>query len=189
MYSVNLDDNEIHNFSEEQMKQIEEKKSKDANTQLLLIRVLKNIYNKYGPLNKLLNQTNSNESEINNIINLSAKYNLPLSEEIIGNSEEFEYISSNNPDEMDHKLEIYLKYFYSQKKVPKIIFKKIANNIYQYGSQKVTIKIEGDSIKAKSFGGFILLDKFIENNAMLEEGKIKNSNSKNSLNQNKKKKK
>ncbi len=189
MYSVNLDDNEIHNFSEEQMKQIEEKKSKDANTQLLLIRVLKNIYNKYGPLNKLLNQTNSNESEINNIINLSAKYNLPLSEEIIGNSEEFEYISSNNPDEMDHKLEIYLKYFYSQKKVPKIIFKKIANNIYQYGSQKVTIKIEGDSIKAKSFGGFILLDKFIENNATTEDGKVKKSTSKNSLNQGKKKKK
>ena len=191
MYSVNLDENELHNniYSEEQMQQIEEKKSKDANTQLLLIRVLKNIYNKYGPLNKILNQSNSNEIERNNIITLSAKYNLPISEEVIGNNDEFEYVNSNNPDEMDHKLEIYLKYVYNKKKVPKIIFKKLSNNNYEYGTQKVTIKIEGDSIKAKSTGGFLVLDKFIENNAILEEGKIKKSNSKNSLNQNKKKKK
>ena len=191
MYSVNLDENELHNniYSEEQMQQIEEKKSKDANTQLLLIRVLKNIYNKYGPLNKILNQSNSNEIERNNIITLSAKYNLPISEEVIGNNDEFEYVNSNNPDEMDHKLEIYLKYVYNKKKVPKIIFKKLSNNNYEYGTQKVTIKIEGDSIKAKSTGGFLVFDKFIENNAILEEGKIKKSNSKNSLNQNKKKKK
>ena len=191
MYSVNLNENELNNYmySEVQMQQIEEKKSKDANTQLLLIRVLKNIYNKYGPLNKILNQSNSNENERNNIITLSAKYNLPISEEVIGNNDEFEYVHSNNPDEMDHKLEIYLKYVYSKKKVPKIIFKKLSNNNYEYGNQKVTIKIEGDSIKAKSTGGFLLLDKFIENNAILEDGKIKKSSSKNSLNQNKKKKK
>ena len=191
MYSVNLNENELNNYmySEVQMQQIEEKKSKDANTKLLLIRVLKNIYNKYGPLNKILNQSNSNENERNNIITLSAKYNLPISEEVIGNNDEFEYVHSNNPDEMDHKLEIYLKYVYSKKKVPKIIFKKLSNNNYEYGNQKVTIKIEGDSIKAKSTGGFLLLDKFIENNAILEDGKIRKSSSKNSLNQNKKKKK
>ena len=28
---------------------------------------------------------------------------------LIGNNDEFEYVHSNNPDEMDHKLEIYLK--------------------------------------------------------------------------------
>ena len=83
MYSINLDENELQKYSDEQMKQLEEKKSKDANTQLLLIKVLKNIYEKYGPLNKILNQSNSDEKEINNIINLSAKYNLPISEEVI----------------------------------------------------------------------------------------------------------
>jgi hypothetical protein len=69
------------------------------------------------------------------------------------------------------------------------MFKKINNNNYEYGTQKVTIKAEGDSIKIKSTGGYLLLDKFIENNALLEEGKVKKSNSKNSLNQGKKKKK
>ena len=189
MYSINLDENEIQKFSEEQMKQIEEKKSKDANTQLLLIRVLKNIYNKYGPLNKLLDKSNSNENEINNVISLSAKYNLPISEEVPANNDEFEYVSSNNPDDIDRKIEKFLKNLYNKKKVPKIIFKKLSNNSYEYGTQKVTIKLDGDSIKAKSYGGFILLDKFIDNNAALEDNKMKNSGSKNSLSQNKKKKK
>jgi hypothetical protein len=189
MYSINLDENELQQFSEEQMKQMEEKKSKDTNTQLLLIRVLKNIYNKYGPLNKLLNQSNSNQNEINNIINLSAKYNLPISEDEPENNDEFEYVISHAFDEMDRKLEIHLKHLYNQKKIPKIIFKKLSNNNYEYGTQKVTIKVDGDSIKVKSFGGFILLDKFIENNAVLEESKMKNNASKNSLNQTKKKKK
>ena len=150
---------------------------------------MKNIYNKYGPLNKILNQSNSNENEINNIINLSVKYNLAISEEVLENNGEFEYVTSNNMNEVDKKLEMYLKHLYSQKKVPKIIFKKISTNNYEFGTQKITIKVDGDSIKVKSFGGFISLDKFIENNAVLEDSKIKNSGSKNSLNQNKKKKK
>ena len=172
------------------MKQLEEKKTKDANTQLLLIKVLKNIYEKYGPLNKILNQSNSDEKEINNIINLSAKYNLPISEEVIENNEEMEYqyVSCNNPNNNDNKLEMYLRYFYSQKKVPKIIFKKLSNNNYEYGTQKVSIKIEGDSIKVKSLGGFLTIDKFIEINSLIEEGKTKNNSSKNSLSNKKKKK-
>ena len=190
MYSINLDENELQKFSDEQMKQLEEKKSKDANTQLLLIKVLKNIYEKYGPLNKILNQSNSDEKEINNIINLSAKYNLPISEEVIENNEdmEYQYVSCNNPNDNDNKLEMYLRYFYSQKKVPKIIFKKLSNNNYEYGTQKVTIKIEGDSIRVKSLGGFLSIDKFIEINSLIEEGKIKNNSSKNSLSNKKKKK-
>ena len=190
MYSINLDENELQKYSEEQMKQIEEKKTKDANTQLLLIKVLKNIYEKYGPLNKILNQSNSDEKEINNIINLSAKYNLPISEEVIENNEEMEYqyVSCNNPNNNDNKLEMYLRYFYSQKKVPKIIFKKLSNNNYEYGTQKVSIKIEGDSIKVKSLGGFLTIDKFIEINSLIEEGKTKNSSSKNTLSNKKKKK-
>ena len=191
MYSINLDENELQKYSDEQMKQLEEKKSKDTNTQLLLIKVLKNIYEKYGPLNKILNQSNSDEKEINNIINLSAKYNLPISEEVIENNEdmEYQYVSCNNPNDNDNKLEMYLRYFYSQKKVPKIIFKKLSNNNYEYGTQKVSIKIEGDSIKVKSLGGFLSIDKFIEINSLIEEGKIKNNSSKNSLSNKKKKNK
>ena len=73
---------EEEKYNEEQIKQIEEKKAKDANTQLLLTRVLKNIYNKYGPLNNIINKDNSGENEIKDILSLSEKYNLPISEEI-----------------------------------------------------------------------------------------------------------
>ena len=186
MYSINLDSNEIPKYSEEQMKQMEEKKSKDANTELLLIRVLKNIYDKFGPLNKIVNQSNSDESERGNIISLSVKYNLPISEEVLETNDEFEYVISNNPDEADHKLEKFLKVFYNQKKIPKLLFKKLSNNNYEYGTQKINIRVDGDNIKVKSFGGFISLDKFIDNNAVLEDTKVKNSSSKNSLKKKKK---
>ena len=185
IYSINLDENEIQKYSEEQLKQIKEKNSEDNNTQLLLIKLFQNIYNKYGPLNKIVNPSNSNENEIKNIINLSEKFNLSLNEEEANDG--FEYVLSHNPDETDIKLEQNLKHLYNQKKIPKLIFKKISNNNYEYGTQKVNIKIDGDIIKTKSFGGFILLDKFLENNAMLEDGKIKN-NSKNFFNTTKKKK-
>ena len=61
MYSINLDANEVQKYSEEQMKQMEEKKSKEDITESLLIRVIKNIYDKFGPLNKIVNQSNSND--------------------------------------------------------------------------------------------------------------------------------
>jgi len=130
MYSINLDSNEIPKYSEEQMKQMEEKKSKDANTELLLIRVLKNIYDKFGPLNKIVNQSNSDESERGNIISLSVKYNLPISEEVLETNDEFEYVISNNPDEADHKLEKFLKVFYNQKKIPKLNNNKTIVSIF-----------------------------------------------------------
>ena len=84
LYMINPDKKikEEEKYNEEQIKQIEEKKAKDANTQLLLIRVLKNVYNKYGPLNNIINKENSEENEIKNILSLSEKYNLPISEEI-----------------------------------------------------------------------------------------------------------
>ena len=99
LYMINPEkkSKEEEKYNEEQIKQIEEKKAKDANTQLLLIRVLKNIYNKFGPLNNIINKENSEESEIKNILSLSEKYNLPISEEIEKNDEvEDEKIKNNN---------------------------------------------------------------------------------------------
>jgi hypothetical protein len=99
LYMINPDkkNKEEEKYNEEQIKQIEEKKAKDANTQLLLIRVLKNIYNKFGPLNNIINKENSEENEIKNILSLSEKYNLPISEEIEKNNEvENENIKYNN---------------------------------------------------------------------------------------------
>ena len=174
LYIINRDkkNQEEEKFNEEQMKQIEEKKAKDANTQLLLIRILKNIYIKYGPLNNLVNKDNSEESDIQNILNLSEKYNLPISEEV----HEMENILSNNPDEFDNQLEKYLKNYYQAKNVAKINFKKIENNLYEYGQIKVNIFMENNEFKAKTTGGITSLDKFIEKNAPLEEARIKNNN-------------
>ena len=159
-------------LTEEQIKQIEEKKNKDHNTQLLLIKVLNNIYNKYGPLNKIITKENSEDNEIKNIINLSEKYNLPISEEVLKMEN---VICNNKPEEMDLKLESYLQNFYKNKKISKIAFKKIGNNLYEYGTLKVTIIFEDNAFKAKTVGGFIGLDKFIEKNSGLEDNKIKNA--------------
>ena len=166
--------NEEEKYNEEQLKQIEEKKAKDANTQLLLIRILKNIYNKYGPLNTILNKDNSEESEIKNILSLSEKYNIPISEE--KEFLEMENVECNNtPDEIDNQLEMYLKNFYKSKTLPKINFKKIGNNLYEYGSIKVNIFLENNVIKAKTNEGIVNLEKFLEKNAEIENAKVKNN--------------
>mgnify|MGYP007101904395 CR=1 FL=1 len=170
---------EEEKYNEEQMKQIEEKKAKDANTQLLLIRILKNIYNKYGPLNNILNKENADENEIKNILNLSEKYNLPISEE--NEILEMENVECNNtPDEIDNQLEMYLKNYYKSKTLPKINFKKIGNNFYEYGNIKVNIFLENNVFKAKTNEGIINLEKFIEKNAEIEDAKVKNNKIKNS---------
>ena len=171
--------NEEEKYNEEQLKQIEEKKAKDANTQLLLIRILKNIYNKYGPLNNILNKENADENEIKNILNLSEKYNLPISEE--NEILEMENVECNNtPDEIDNQLEMYLKNYYKSKTLPKINFKKIGNNFYEYGNIKVNIFLENNVFKAKTNEGIINLEKFIEKNAEIEDAKVKNNKIKNS---------
>ena len=166
------DDEEKEKYNEEQMKQIEEKKAKDANTQLLLTKILKNIYNKYGPLNNIINKENSDENEIKNILNLSEKYNLPISEEVL----EMENVVCNNPDELDTNLEMYLKNYYKNKNMKKINFKKIDNNLYEYGNIKVNIFIENNEIKVKTNGGIINLDKFLEKSGEIGEAKNTNNN-------------
>ena len=172
IYVIKPKKKEEEKLTDEQIKQIEEKKNKDHNTQLLLIKVLNNIYNKYGPLNKIITKENSEDNEIKNIINLSEKYNLPISEEVLKMEN---VICNNKPEEMDLKLESYLQNFYKNKKISKIAFKKIGNNLYEYGTLKVTIIFEDNAFKAKTVGGFIGLDKFIEKNSGLEDNKIKNA--------------
>ena len=172
IYVIKPKKKEEEKLTEEQIKQIEEKKNKDHNTQFLLIKVLNNIYNKYGPLNKIITKENSEDNEIKNIINLSEKYNLPISEEVLKMEN---VICNNKPEEMDLKLESYLQNFYKNKKISKIAFKKIGNNLYEYGTLKVTIIFEDNAFKAKTVGGFIGLDKFIEKNSGLEDNKIKNA--------------
>ena len=171
LYIINADkkNKEEEKLTEEQLKQIEEKKAKDANTQLLLIKILKNIYNKYGPLNGIINKTNSEESEIQNILSLSEKYNLP-----IGNVNlEYQYVISSTPDEIDNQLELCLKNYFKTKNGQKIIFKKTGNNLYECGNIKVSIIIENNEINVKTPEGIISLDKFIEKIGGIDDDNIK----------------
>ena len=90
----------------------------------------------------------------------------------------WEYVSTQKPDKIDKKLEQYLKFFYSKRTFPKLLFKKTSPNNYEYGTQKVMVKIEGDTIRIRYTGGYLLIDKFIEMNASTEEKKVKKQNEK-----------
>jgi hypothetical protein len=72
--------------------------------------------------------------------------------------------------------------------VPKIFFKKLSNNNYEYGTEKIMVKFESDLIRVRYSGGYILLDKFLEVNGPIEEKKLKaKANKKKQINNNKKK--
>ncbi len=88
----------------------------------------------------------------------------------------WEYVSTNKPDLVDIRLENYLKLFYENRTFPKIVFKKLSSNNYEYGTQKVMVKIESDTIKIRYVGGYLLIDKFIELNSEVEEKNINDKN-------------
>ncbi len=94
-----------------------------------------------------------------------------LNKKVVG---KWEYVLTPKPDKFDTKLENYLRFFYSRRRFPIIMFKKISSNNYEYGSQKVMIKIEGDTIRVRYTEGYIIIDKFIELNSVIEENKRKN---------------
>ncbi len=182
---------------------IENINTKNKNEQfLLLFKVLKKIGNKYGPLENILTQSNSTEPQRGNLKKIINKYskelepsnntniitsnvssnaskkNIPniVNNNNINSIDKFEYVSLIKPDEIDKKIELFLRQFYlNHKNTPKIIFKKTSKNNYEYGSQKVMIKMEGEAIRVRYMGGYLLLDKFVELNAPLEEKKKKNT--------------
>ena len=87
-----------------------------------------------------------------------------------------QYVISNNPDNLDKKLNQYLTSIYSENRAPVIVFKKIEGNLYEFGSQKIAIVDEDNTIKVQYTEGDLLLDNFIEINAQAEEEKMKQNN-------------
>ena len=191
---------------------IENNGIKNKNEQfLILFKVLRKIGDKYGPLENLLTQSNSTEPQrgnlkkilkkynkelesknnsnnnMNNYSNTNMKINSPISAKNNNNNisiDKFEYVSLTKPDDIDKKIEIFLKQFYlSHKNIPKVVFRKTSKNNYEYGSQKVMVKVEGEAIRVRYMGGYLLLDKFVESYAPLEDNKKKNTKS-SSINQN-----
>ena len=192
--------NEISSIIKIQNKnsQLEKETDKQFNNKneqfLLLFKVLKKINNKYGPLQNLLNQSNSTEPQRNNLRKIINKYNKELeinvdnkitsniNNNINNNSnnsqniENFEFVLSTKPDDIDIKIELFLKQFYLKHNIPKIIFKKTSKNNYEYGAQKIIVKLEGEAIRVRNGAGYLLLDKFVELNAPLEDKKSKKTN-------------
>ena len=84
---------------------------------------------------------------------------------------DLEFVITENPDELDIKLNHYLISIYSENRFPKINFKKIQQNLYEYGTQRITVIEEDNLIKIQYEEGSILLDNFIEINSQAEEEK------------------
>ena len=168
---------EKNDFNNNERKEMNDKKKN------VLMKLLKNCVNNYGPFDTLFNEENlekinSNENqkillekikqELNNNIN-----NINETKEEKNN---LEFVISENPDELDIKLNQYLTSIYSENRLPKINFKKLNDNLYQYGSQKVSVIEEENVIKIQHEEGNLLLDNFIEINAQAEEEKMNQIN-------------
>ena len=196
---ISLKNKEINLFKD-LLSRNKEKENEKINNQdkqfLLLFKALKIINNKH-PINSLLTQSNSTESQRCNLKKIIDKYNKELEiknnevETITDNNQsniKFECVSTIKPDNIDIKLEAFLKQFYLKHQVPKIIFKKTSRNNYEYGTQKIVVKLEGEAIRVRYSGGYLLIDKFIELNATLEENKKKGQKMNNNIKANNKKK-
>ena len=92
--------------------------------------------------------------------------------------------ASNPPDQVDKKLNTFLNDFYAKKRVSQIAFRRVSQGNYEFGTQKVLVKVDNEKIKGIFYyfnclvrvgGGFLLLDKFIEMNAPVEEAKLMNA--------------
>jgi len=78
-------------------------------------------------------------------------------------------------DPIDNKLNSFLTDFYSKRRISQVPFRRVSQGNYEFGTQKVLVKVENEKIKVRVGGGFLLMDKFIEMNAPVEEAKIMNA--------------
>ena len=175
----------------------------------IILKSFNNVINRYGSIEKVLANNMNNNLMINNEI--LSKYNLLssitfnnnlINEKIeeeneneisqenneINNNIKFENVIVSKPDNNDIKLEKFLKSFYSKRNFNKIPFKKTSKNNYEYDNQKIMLKFEGENIRVRYKGGYILLDKFIESNSdFIDDNKLKNKKRSNISSANKKK--
>ena len=163
-------------------------KEDDVNTKKknVLIKLLKNCVKNYGPFDTLfskenLEKINLNEEQKNSLEKIKQNMdsiNKEKEENKISENNNLEYVISENPDKLDIKLNQYLSSIYSENRLPKINFKKINDNLYQFGNQKITVIDEDNVIKIQSGEGEgnLLLDNFIEINAQAEAEKVLKEN-------------
>ena len=64
-------------------------------------------------------------------------------------------------DTIDKKLAEYINNYPDRQKL-KIMFLRETEGVYQFGTKRVLVKIEKDSIKIRVGGGFLSLDEFLD---------------------------
>jgi hypothetical protein len=149
----------------------------------VLMKLLKNCVKNYGPFDSLFNKENIekinlNEEQKKSLEKIKQDAELMNSEKKEENNlnNNLEFVDSENPDNLDIKLNQYLSSIYSENRLPKINFKKIKDNLYQFGSQKITVIDEDNVIKIENGEDTLLLDNFVEINAQAEEEKVLKDN-------------
>ena len=184
MYGEGIKDILLNKKEKEKEKEISDtNNNKEVNDKKknVLMKLLKNCVNNYGSFETLFNKENidkinSNENQKNLLekIKQELKSNINIDDKKEEKKEKYnlEFVISENPDELDIKLNQYLTSIYSENRLPKIQFKKINDNLYEYGTQKVSVIEEDNVIKIKYEEGNLLLDNFIEINAQAEEEKM-----------------
>ena len=182
VYNVPFSEKDVQEYSLNKENLEKQNKLINEETEKILVKAIKNFSKNFGDLESIFNNENSSDLERKKLNNLINKYQLNISNlknefsnNNMNNFHNLEYVNSNQIDKLDGKLDNFLKSFYNKKKLPKIPFKKVSPNNYEYGTIKVIIKDE-DIIKVKYIGGLYSLDKFIELNAPIEEIKAKKQN-------------
>ena len=127
---------EKNNISNNNENEEENKKQK------ILLKLIKNFISNYGSLDSLFNKDNITLEDKKNIMAINEKLNSEEKNNInntnndnnVNNNEgtegKLEYVISNNPDNLDIKLNQYLLSIYSENRTQAIIFKKIEGNTY-----------------------------------------------------------
>lgn len=64
-------------------------------------------------------------------------------------------------DQIDRKLAEYINNYPERNKL-KIMFMRETSGVYQFGSKRVQVKVERDSIKIRVGGGYLSIDQFLE---------------------------
>ena len=175
VYNVPFTEKDVQEYSINKENLEKQNKLNNEETEKILVKAIKNISKNLGDLESVFNNENSSDLERKKLNDLINKYQLNVSNQENEYQNNLEYVNTNKIDKVDEKLDNYLKNYYNKKKIPKIPFKKISPNNYEYGTVKVTIK-DDDIIKVKYIGGYYSLDKFIELNAPIEEIKAKKQN-------------
>ncbi len=65
-------------------------------------------------------------------------------------------MKSNVGDTIDKKLDDFLVNLYEKKRMSQIPFRRLSQGEYEFGTQKVLLKVEGETIRGKKFSNLLI---------------------------------